>query len=372
MGVPFIDIKRFEDGFLDKWNAKVAELSKNAQFIGGAEVSNLEKTLSDYTETKFPVSCANGTDALQLALRALGVGRGDSVILPNSTFWATYEAVVNVGANPYVVDTNLDDLQMDFELFEKAMAIKPKAAIIVHLYGWGSARLQDFRDLCKKNNVALLEDGAQCFGVKYKGESIYKNAHISTTSFYPAKVLGAAGDGGAVFTGDEVLADKVRKLANHGRTSHYGHGYVGWNSRMDSIQAAFVNLSLEVFSKRLESRQFWAKKYQEDLKKLGVNVINPPSDYVENGYCNVTLFPNKNRTELEAKLKEAGIGFGNIYPGAMSDQEGAKEFLQGQMGGDNAKQVSSTVLNLPLFPYMTESEYSEVIKVVETYQSGKA
>ena len=146
MGVPFIDIKRFEPGFLEAWNAKVAEMSKNAQFIGGAEVATLEKRLSEYTGTAFTVSCANGTDALQLALRAVGVGIGDNVLLPDSTFWATFEAVVNVGANPYTVDSNMSDLQMDFDAFAKAIdEVKPKAAMIVHLYGWGSSRLADYR-----------------------------------------------------------------------------------------------------------------------------------------------------------------------------------------------------------------------------------
>ncbi len=372
MGVPFIDIKRFEEGFLDEWKEKVAALSLNAQFIGGAEVANLEKSLSEYTETKYTVACANGTDAIQLALRAVGVSKNDKVLLPDSTFWATFESVVNVGALPYTIDTNPVDMQMDFSQFEKAVEeVKPKAAIIVHLYGWGSSRIEDYRELCKKKNIILIEDGAQCFGVKYKGSPLYKNSTIATTSFYPAKVLGAAGDGGAVFANDETLANKVRCLANHGRTSHYGHGLVGWNSRMDSLQAAFVNLSLKRFDKRLESRISIANKYQEDFKKIGVNVINPPSDYTENGYCNVTLFDNQKRTALETILKEKGIGFANIYPGAMSDQEGSKEHLQKKFSTGEAGKIASTVLNFPLFPYMTDIEYNEVLGIVTNFQSGK-
>ncbi|MCC6274571.1 MAG: DegT/DnrJ/EryC1/StrS family aminotransferase [Leptospiraceae bacterium] len=372
MGVPFIDIKRFEPSFLEEWNEKVRILSEKAGFIGGEEVANIEKGLSEYCQVKHTVACANGTDAIQLALRAVGVGRGDKVLLPDSTFWATFEAVVNCNADPYTIDSNLKDLQMNFADFEKAInEVKPKAAIIVHLYGWGSERLNDYRELCKKKNVILIEDGAQCFGVKYKGEQIYKNAAIATTSFYPAKVLGAAGDAGAVFTNDSALADKVKILANHGRTSHYGHGAVGWNSRMDSLQAAFLNLSLKRFPERLASRKKFAIKYHEEFSKLGVNRILPPTDYEENGYCNVTLFPNDKRTKLETILKEKGIGFGNIYPGAMSDQPGAKEFLKGRFGGKNAQEVSSTVLNFPLFPYMKEEEFQEVIGIVSRFQSGK-
>ncbi|NCN11131.1 MAG: DegT/DnrJ/EryC1/StrS family aminotransferase [Leptospira sp.] len=367
MPVPFIDIKRFEPGFLDKWNSKVQEMSANAQFIGGAEVSTLETRLAEVAETKYAISCANGTDALQIALRALGVGRGDKVLLPDSTFWATYECVVNVGADPVTVDANEVDLQMDFDTFCQAVdKYKPKAAILVHLYGWGSAKILEFRKFCKEKNVLLLEDGAQCFGVKYQGSSIYKDVLISTTSFYPAKVLGAAGDGGAVFTNDEGLANMSRQLANHGRTSHYGHGSVGWNSRLDSLQAAFLNLSLDHIEARLESRRSIAKRYQEELPKIGVNVIKAPDGYTENGYCNANIFTLEERPKLEAHLKEHGIGFGIIYPGAMSDQPAAKGC---EKFGDKgvARRICSTILNLPLYAYLKEEELQEVLTAVKLF-----
>ncbi|PJZ68864.1 pyridoxal phosphate-dependent aminotransferase [Leptospira perolatii] len=369
MGVPFIDIKRFEPGLLEAWEEKVRTLSRNASFIGGEEVANLEKALSEKTGTKYTIACANGTDALQLALRALGVGKGDSVLLPDSTFWATFESVVNVGADPITVDTNPDDLQMDFEAFKKALEqTKPKAAIIVHLYGWGSARLDEFRALCKSKGVPLLEDGAQCFGVKYKGKPIYQDALISTTSFYPAKVLGAAGDGGAVFTNDEELAGKVRMLGNHGRTSHYGHGDVGWNSRMDTLQAAFLNINLPHLDARIGSRRKAVEKYYKVLPELKVNVIHPPKDYEENGYCNVTLFDPAVRTKIQDLLKSKGIGFGNIYPGAMSDQPGAKAYIKGKFGKDHRTAlICSSVLNFPLFPYMQENELDEVFSAIREF-----
>lgn len=370
MAVPFIDIKRFEPGFLEKWETKVMDMSRNAQFIGGSEVSSLETRLAEFTETKYAISCANGTDALQLALRAMGVGRGDKVLLPDSTFWATFECVVNVGADPVTVDPSEKDLQLDINDFKKAVEkYKPKAAIIVHLYGWGSADIIEFRQFCKDKNVSLLEDGAQCFGVRFNGDSIYKDALISTTSFYPAKVLGAAGDGGAVFTNDETLATMVRQLANHGRTSHYGHGSVGWNSRMDSLQAAFLNLSLDHIDARLESRRSIAKKYQDELSKLGVNVITPPKGYLENGYCNANIFDIDLRPKLEAHLKEKGIGFGIIYPGAMSDQPGAKGWEK--FGDRNiARKISSTILNLPLYAYMTDDEFTEVCTAVKDFMDS--
>lgn len=366
MGVPFIDLKRFESGFLDRWIEKVTAMSGTASFIGGPEVAKLEASLSERLGVAHTVSCANGTDALQLALRAMGVGAGDIVLVPDVTFWATFEAVVNVGASPVTVDVDMADGGVDLAAFAKAIDdYAPKAAMVAHLYGWGSAQLQAIRQLCKERQVMLLEDGAQCYGVEFDGKPIYQDAYISTTSFYPAKVLGAAGDGGAVFTNDAALADKVRQLGNHGRTQHYGYGSVGWNSRMDSLQAAFVNLSLDYIEQRLASRRQSADYYRQHLRGLPLRVMDAPAGYLENGYCNVCHLEAPRRATLEAALKAEGIGFGNIYPGAMSAQPGAEGYLRAAVTNGRAAEYCSTVLNLPLFPYMTAAELETVVAVVK-------
>ena len=366
MKVSFIDITRFEAGFKQRWLEKMDVMSTGAQFIGGAEVATLETRLTEKLGVGHTIGCANGTDALQLALRALGVGAGDIVLIPNATFWATFEAVVNVGANPVTVDAALSDGGVDLAAFEQALEeAKPKAAIIVHLYGWGTARLVELRALCARQGVPLLEDGAQCFGTTYRNESIFKGAQISTTSFYPAKVLGAAGDGGAVFTSDAELADKVRRLGNHGRTAHYGYGDVGWNSRLDALQAAFLNISLDYIETRVESRRKSAAIYHELLPATGVTPMHAPEGYFENGYCNVCLVPDlEKKARIEKLLKERLIGFANIYPGVMSAQAGATPYLKGHYGGTNAERLCESVLNLPLFPYMTEEELDYVVAVV--------
>ncbi len=371
MSVPFIDLRRFEPDFLERWADKCAEVSRNTMFVGGPEASKLEQTLSARTGANSVVACANGTDALQLALRACDVGRDDVVLIPDATFWATFEAVVNVNAHPVTVDINPTDLQMDFELFKEACEkYKPKAAILVHLYGWASKDLKKFRSYCKDKGIVLIEDGAQAFDVDVDGESIYKGAHISTISFYVAKVLGACGDAGAVFCSSEELATKVRQLGNHGRTTHYGHGLVGWNSRIGGLDAAYLNLSLEYIDARIESRRKVAERYRELYKKLDVCYVSPPEGIKENAYLTVSLFDPAERPKIEEPLKENGIGFGNVYPGAMSEQPGAEKFIHGKVGGDIADKVCRGVLNLPLFTYMKEDEIDTVEKVFQKALEG--
>jgi dTDP-4-amino-4,6-dideoxygalactose transaminase len=351
---------------------KFSAMTLGAQFIGGAEVTRLESRLQSELEVPHAVTCANGTDALQLALRAIGVGAGDVVLVPDVTFWATFEAVINVGATPVTVDADLKDGGVSFAALEEAISgMRPRAVLIAHLYGWGSARLQDIRDLCRDRAVPLVEDGAQCFGARYRGEPIYRGASLSTTSFYPAKVLGAAGDGGAVFTHDVELADRVRRLGNHGRTAHYGYGDVGWNSRLDALQAAFLNLSLDYSQRRIASSRAAVEFYRRALPDTGIELMNAPADYQENGYCNVCLVTDADRkARLEAALKAAGIGFGNIYPGVMSRQPGAARYLKAHVGGSSGQVLCGSVVNLPLFPYMTEGELASVVAVVRGAMQG--
>jgi dTDP-4-amino-4,6-dideoxygalactose transaminase len=366
MKVPFIDIARHEEGFRSAWSERVAQMTAGTQFMGGPEIKNLEDRLSAYCGTKFSISCANGTDAIQLALRALSVGKDDVVLVPNATFWATFEAVVNVNAVPVTVDIDLSDGGIDLAAFEEAIkAEKPKAAIVAHLYGWGTKALASLRALCAEHGVYLVEDGAQAFGVTYLGAPIYAGALISTVSFYPAKVLGAAGDAGAVLTNDADLAARVRRLSNHGRTEHYGFGDVGWNSRMDSLQAAYLNLSFDHIGERIASRRAAAEEYRRLLPAIGIVPMDAPESYAENGYCNVCLIEDlAQKARVEDVLRKNEIGFGNIYPGTMASQAGAKPYLKGHYGGDNADRLARSVLNLPLFAYITKQEIASVIAVL--------
>jgi len=364
--VPFITLNRFENGFRENFLSGVAGLFDKTQFVGGPIVGELEAELSKLVKAKYTVGCANGTDAIQVALRAVGVNKNDKVLVPDMTFWATFEAVVNVGANPITVDVNRNTCHWDLETFKKAVTqFKPKAAVLVHLYGWASPETFEIRDFAKKNNVLLVEDGAQCFGTEINGQSVLGTALIATTSFYPAKVLGASGDAGAIFTNDESLAQTCRTLVNHGRTDHYSHGMIGWNSRLGAYESLFLKQSLQYIENRLESRRKAIHYYYDNLKDLSFKPQLAASTIKENGYCAVGMIDPKLRPQLIEALKKANIGFGIIYPGAMSLQKGASEHLAGKIDYENAHYISQSVLNLPCFAYITEAELEYVCKSIK-------
>ena len=368
--VPFITLNRFENGFKEEFMKDVKELIDNTQFIGGLQVEKLQNTLSEKTGARHVIGCANGTDAIQVALRAVDVDRDDVVILPDMTFWATFEAVVNVGARPVTVDVNRETCHWDLNTFKEAVEkFKPRAAIMVHLYGHASAETTAIRDFARSQNVILIEDGAQCFGVNVDGKSILGSAEIATTSFYPAKVLGASGDAGAVFTNNEEYFNRAKVLVNHGRTTHYTHGLVGWNSRIGSYESLFLNHSLEHIDARLESRKKAVIYYHENLQGLPLKTILAPSNVEENGYCAVAMIEPSLRGALIEALKDKGVGFGTIYPGAMSLQEGAPKYLHGKIDHGNADYISKAVLNLPCFAYITEEELRYVVSVVRQHFS---
>lgn len=366
--VPFITLNRFENGFKETFLTEVENLFDKTQFIGGPQVQKLEETLAKRTGAKYVIGCANGTDAIQLALRAVEVEKDDKVLVPDMTFWATFEAVVNVGANPVTVDVDRDTCHWDIGTFKEAVdKFKPKAAIMVHLYGWASPDTIEIRKYAKENGVLLIEDGAQCFDTKVDGVDVLGSALIATTSFYPAKVLGASGDAGAVFTNNENYAQRVRTLGNHGRTTHYTHGLVGFNSRIGSYESLFLNQSLEHIDARLNSRRAAVKYYEKHLADLPLKVVTSSDNVDENGYCAVAMIDPSLREDLINSLKAANIGSGVIYPGAMSKQEAADKYLVGKIDNGNADYISQAVLNLPCFAYITEEELEYVVNTVKAH-----
>ena len=323
----------------------------------------------NYTQTKYAMGCANGTDAIQIALRAAGVEKNDKVLIPDMTFWATFEAVVNVGATPFTIDVSKETLHLTAQSVEEGiLKFKPKALILVHLYGWACPETNEIRKICKDNSVLLIEDCAQAIGVKINNESLLTNAFVATTSFYPAKVLGASGDAGGIFTTSLEVSETSKKLINHGRTSHYEHGLIGWNSRLGAYEANFLVESLKHLDARLESRRQVCKQYREKIKNKALHFISPASNVLENGYLSVALMTPETRGNFIEYLKKNDIGFGTVYPGAMSEQPGAKNHIGGKVSHGHADWIAKSVINLPCFAYMTQEEVNFVIETVNNYK----
>ncbi len=366
MKVPFIDLKRVASSISETVRARWEGILENTEFVGGPSVAQLEKRLCEDLGVANTICCANGTDALLVALQAMGVSRGDIVAMPNLTFWATYEAAAQLGAVPLLLDVDAN-LQMDFKGFKAAhRAHGFRFAVVVHLMGWATPRLAELREYCSSNGIELLEDGAQAYGVRLGDQSVFKGARASTLSFYPAKVFGGCMDGGAVFTDDADLADRVRRLCNHGRSAHYGYSDTGWNSRMGGLQAAWL---LELHNRMpaiLDERRATEAAYAERLAHIADRILVhlPPAGIVGNGYLSVCEVLVSDPDALAAELRTLGIGTGRVYPQPLHVQPPAVNAL---VFGDqvNSTRFCTRVINLPIFAGMTDEELSYVVSMVE-------
>lgn len=370
MHIPFIDlgrsIKPQSEDILKGW----AEALAKTEFVGGKSVKDLELRLAETLDTKFFVTCANGTDALIISLQALGIGMGQKVAMPNVTFWAPYEAIRQVGAEAVLIDIDPDDLQMDIAEFKKAHhRFGFDACVIAHLYGWASHRLQELRDYCRDHDITLLEDGAQSFGVKLAdGRSVYADAAISTISFYPAKVFGGCSDGGGIAVNDPILADKVRALCNHGRAGHYTYDYIGWNSRMSGLNAKFLAAQLPHQQEFITSRQKALEVYREELSPLigeggPFRLHLPPEGQTGNGYLTVLVSQNQPGDVFVKALTGRNIGAARTYPQTISQQPPARYALR-LSELPHSERFCQQVINLPIFAGITSEECQVAAKAL--------
>ena len=364
--VPFIDlsrlISRLGEDVVDDWR----EILTHQQFVGGPRVADVEATLETQLGVGNVVACANGTDALVVALQAMGIGPGSKVALPNLTFWATFEAVVQVGATPVLVDISREDLQISSSsLFLAHTIFHLDAVLLPHIYGWASGHLGAIRGFCQQMDIPLIEDGAQAFGVEYLGSPLFANATIATLSFYPAKVIGGAMDGGAVLTHSAAQADRVRSLCNHGRAGHYMHDRVGHNSRMGGLQASYLRRVLSLSDEIVSSRRAASEWYRERLQGVpGVRVYGPPEGLTENGYLNVLTVDDAER--VSAALSDRGITTGRTYPIPISEQPATQTMDTVVYGGllTVSEEFCKQVLNLPLFYGITREEQEKAVSAL--------
>ena len=365
--VPFVDLKRVSALIREPALAAWEHALTHTEFVGGPTVSALEKTLGSRLGAQHVITCSSGTDALYIALQALGVGPGKKVALPNLTFWATYEAVAQLGATPVLIDIDPADLQIDFDEFKQAFEkVRFDAAILVHLMGWAMPHLGELRKFCRENGIALLEDGAQSYGVAVGGRSVYEGAQVSTLSFYPAKVVGGCMDGGAILTDDAGLAELVRKLCNHGRATHYTYSHIGWNSRMGGISAGWLAELLRhdqaILSSRRELEASYRRFFTEELADH-VTPYGPPAGVQGNGYLSVCTLKNPGALDaVTARLSAAGVSVGRVYPETLDMQPPAAGALRFS-GLEKGRAFCQSVINLPLFYGMTTAELERAQQV---------
>jgi len=337
----------------------IHQVLDKSNYIMGNEVKDLEENLQKFTGAKYAMTCSSGTDALLLAMMALDIQPDDEIITTPFTFIATAETIAFLGAKPVFVDINEKTYNIDPSKIEEKITTKTKAIMPVSLYGQ-PADMDAIHTIAEQYNLKVIVDGAQSFGSTFNGKTDSNLGDISTTSFFPAKPLGCFGDGGAVFTNDDVLAEKIKSLRVHGQSKRYHHKYIGMGGRMDTLQCAIVDVKLKHYKKDLALRQEVAFKYSEKLKMKNEKLILPFVDKRATSAFAQYSIRVKDRDEVQVRLKDQGIPTAVHYPMPLHLQE-CFAYL-GYKEGDfpSAEEVSSEIMSLPMNPYLSDDEINYI------------
>lgn len=369
-----VDLKSQYKKIKTEIDQAISDCIESAEFINGNKVNEFAKHLGEYTGAQFVIPCANGTDALQIALMALDLQSGDEVIVPAFTYVATAEVIALLGLVPVLVDVHPDDFRINLDQVAAAVTTKTKAIVPVHLFGQ-CAEMEELMEFAAKNNIYVIEDTAQAIGAVYRfSDGSVKQAgtigHIGTTSFFPSKNLGCYGDGGAIFTNDDKLAQKIKMIANHGQSKKYHHDIIGVNSRLDTLQAAILDVKLQYLDDYAKARNEAANYYDSHLKDIaGIEipqrVLN--STHVFHQY---TLKINGGKREaLKLFLADRNIPTMVYYPMPLHYQKAYENsrFPKGSL--PVSEQLSESVLSLPIHTEMTEEIQDEIIKGIREFFS---
>ena len=354
-------------------NREIKKVIKSSSFINGPVVKEFQNNLQNYLNVRHVIPCANGTDALQIALMALDLKRGDEVITTNFSFASTIEVILLLGLKPVIVDIDPKTFNIDPSLIESKITKKTKVIIPVHLFGQ-SCRIEEIIEIANKNNLQVIEDNAQALGAKYKFSNSEKQmsgtiGDIGTTSFFPSKNLGCYGDGGAIFTNSDNLAYKMRGIVNHGMYERYYHDEIGVNSRLDSIQAAILNVKLKYLDKYNKRRQESANSYNQAFEKI--EKIKTPfveSDIESHVYHQYTIkVPAENRDELAEHLSKNNIPFGIYYPLGFHEQKAYKQefFSEGDFPVTN--EVKNQVISLPMHTELSRKQINYITNTIISF-----
>ncbi len=388
MNIPLIDLKAQYDSLADKLSEATLGVLSSANYIMGKTVLDFEKEFANYIGVKHAISVGNGTDALVLALKAMGIGEGDEVITTPFTFFATAEAISAVGATPIFVDVNKDTFNIDTTKIEEKITSKTKAIMPVHIFGQ-SADMDEVNEIAKKHNLMVIEDACQAIGGKYKGRKIGSLGDVACFSFFPTKNLGCAGDGGMIVTDNDEIATIARALRTHGSGENGQRAYnllnnieeevkqaegandtvynplkyynylIGYNTRLDAIQAAILDVKIKEIDNWNAKRREIVKAYNEALQNN--DLVTPVAkDYVEHVY-HMYILQSENREEVLGKLKEAGIATGVYYPVPLHLQKVYKNL--GYKEGDMpvAEYLSKRTFAIPVYPELTKEQVDYII-----------
>ena len=357
MKIPFVDLKAQYSSIKKEIDQAISDVIQDSAFIGGKYAKAFEQSFADYIGVKYCIGVGNGTDALYIALKALGISEGDEVITVANTFIATSEAITMTGARVVFVDCDAETYNIDIEKLEQAITPKTKAIIPVHLYGQ-SAEMDKIKDVAKKHNLYIVEDAAQAHGAEYQGQRIGTIGDMACFSFFPGKNLGAYGDAGAVVTNNDELARKARMLANHGRIEKYNHEFEGTNSRLDGLQAAILDVKLKHLDKWIERRRTIAKMYDTGLKDVVITPgIMPNAKHVYHLY----VIRITNRDMVKELLAEKGIATGIHYPIPLPFLKAYSYLGHKPADFPVAYSMKDEILSLPIHGDMTDEQVEYVI-----------
>ena len=382
--IQMVDLQSQYKNIKSEIDNAVIDVIESGQYINGPVVHEFSSNLAKYMSVKHVIPCANGTDALQVALMALDLNPGDEVITTDFTFAATVEVIALLNLKPILIDVDLETFNIDCDKLQKAIGPKTKAIVPVHLFGQ-PADMEKIMQISKEHNLYVIEDNAQAIGAKYQFKSGIKKkvgtiGDIGTTSFFPSKNLGCFGDGGALFTNNDELAIKIRGIVNHGMYKRYHHDVVGVNSRLDSVQAAILNAKLPYLNSYNKSRQDSARKYSEALKNCN-QIITP---ILSNGCaeicgsCDCHVFHqytirilSKNRDELADYLLTQEIPFGIYYPIPLHKQKAYKSESFKDEDFVNTNTLSHQVISLPMHSELTDDQIDFITgKIIKFLAKG--
>lgn len=356
--MPFMDLAAQQRKIRPAIEKQIERVLRHGKYILGPEVAELEDKLADYTGAQYCITVANGTDALQVAQMALGIGPGDEVIVPGFSYIATAETPAILGARPIYVDIDPQTYNLNPALLEAAITPRTKAIIPVSLYGQ-CADFDAINAIAAKHGIPVIEDGAQSFGANYKGRKSCNLSTIGCTSFFPSKPLGCFGDGGAIFTNDQELAKVLRQIARHGQDRRYHHVRVGVNSRLDTLQAAILLPKLDILDDEIAQKQMIAEKYAEHLQPFDVT-LPFVEDHNKSAWAQYTI-QVAGREHFRQTLNEAGIPTSVHYPIPLNHQPAVKDMSANLPVGDKA---AARVVSLPMHTYLGEDLIQQIAKAM--------